>query len=48
LESDDVVAMEQPHALDFIQEHVDAALEAHAEQVDIDAVHGIYRMVLVP
>ena len=31
VESDDVVAMEQPHALAFIQEHVDAALEVHAE-----------------
>ncbi|MCA9622474.1 MAG: hypothetical protein KC731_25805 [Myxococcales bacterium] len=46
VESDDVVAMEQPHALAFIHEHVDAALEVHAE-VDVDDVHAVYRALLV-
>jgi hypothetical protein len=47
IDSEDVVAMEQPHAVEFLQEHVDAALEVHADSVDVDAVHGIYRMLLV-
>ena len=47
VDSDDVVAMEQPHALDLIQEHVEAALEAHAEAADVDAVHRVYRLLLV-
>lgn len=47
VDSDDVVAMEQPHAVRFIHEHVEAALESHAAIVDVDAVHRIYRTVLV-
>lgn len=47
VESDDVIAMEQPHLLRYIQDHVDAALEAHANDVDVDDVHAIYRAVLV-
>lgn len=47
LDSDDVIAMEQPHLLDFVHEHVDATLEAHAEEIDVDDVHAVYRVVLV-
>ena len=47
LDSDDVVAMEQPHVIAFIHEHLDAALEANAQEVDVDDVHKIYRLVLV-
>ena len=47
VESDDVVAMEQPHVLAFVHEHVDAALEANADEVDVDDVQRIYRLVLV-
>ena len=47
LDSDDVIAMEQPHLLAFVHEHVDATLEAHAEEVDVDDVHVVYRAVLV-
>jgi hypothetical protein len=47
VDSDDVVAMEQPHILDFIQEHVDAALEVHADTADVDSVHSVYRLMLV-
>lgn len=47
VESDDVVAMEQPHVLAFLHEHVDAALEANADEVDVDDVQRIYRLVLV-
>ena len=47
LDSDDVIAMEQPYLLEFVHEHVDATLEAHAEEVDVDDVHTVYRVVLI-
>ncbi|MFT3773679.1 MAG: hypothetical protein QM820_50535 [Minicystis sp.] len=47
VDSDDVVAMEQPDVLAFVHEHVDAALEANADEVDVDDVHSIYHVVLV-
>ncbi len=47
LDSDDVIAMEQPDILSFVHEHIDAALEANASQVDVDDVHEIYRVVLI-
>jgi hypothetical protein len=47
VDSDDVVAMEQPYALAFVHEHLDAALEANADEVDVDDVHAIYRVVLI-
>ncbi len=47
IDSDDVIAMEQPHLVSFVHEHVDAALEAHADDVDVDDVHAIFRVVLV-
>ena len=47
VDSDDVVAMEQPDILAFVHEHLDAALEANAGEVDVADVHSIYRVVLV-
>lgn len=47
LDSDDVIAMEQPHLLEFIHEHIDATLESHADEIDVDDVHSAYRLVLV-
>jgi hypothetical protein len=47
VDSDDVIAMEQPHVLHFIHEHLDAALDLHADRVDVDAVHDMYRLILV-
>lgn len=47
VDSDDVIAMEQPHILTFVHEHLDAALEANANEVDIEDVHAIYRVVLI-
>jgi hypothetical protein len=47
VDSDDVVAMEQPDVLAFVHEHLDNALEAHAGDVDVDDVHAIYRVVLI-
>lgn len=50
LELEDVMAIEQPGILAFINEHVEAALEPEdddAHEVDVDDVHVIYRNVLV-
>lgn len=47
VETDDIVAMEQPHVVEYVQEHVDAALEAHAGEIEVNDVHAIYRAVLV-
>jgi hypothetical protein len=55
LELDDVVAMEQPAVLAFVNEHVDAALdpfdenggEGAASEVDVEDVHAVYRVILV-
>jgi hypothetical protein len=50
LELEDVMAIEQPGVLAFVNEHLDAALEpqeADAREVDVDDVHVVYRNVLV-
>jgi len=47
IDSDDVIAMEQPHAVAYIHEHLETALEVHAENADVDAIHGIYRLLLI-
>lgn len=47
LDSDDVIAMEQPHVLTFVNDHIDAALEANGHEADVDDVHSIYRVVLI-
>jgi hypothetical protein len=50
LELEDVMAIEQPGILAFINEHVEAALEpqdSDTREVDVDDVHVIYRNVLV-
>ena len=47
LDSDDVIAMEQPTVMLFVHEHIDATLEAHAQQIDVDDVHVVYRLILV-
>ncbi|MBX3198180.1 MAG: hypothetical protein KF894_08550 [Labilithrix sp.] len=50
LELEDVMAIEQPAILAFVNEHVDAALEPQegdARDVDVDDVHVVYRNVLV-
>lgn len=51
LESDDVVAMGQPHLVAFVREQVEAALEPDEDgepaEVDLDAVSAAYRAVLI-
>ena len=51
LESDDVVAISQPHMVAFVREQLDAVLEPDEEgdapEVDLEAVHKVYRAILV-
>lgn len=52
LDTDDVMAIEQPGVLSFVNEHVEAALEPSEPDgrdvdVDVDDVHVVYRMVLL-
>jgi hypothetical protein len=51
LDLDDVVALEQPHALAFMNEHLEAALETVTESeerdVDLDDVHLVFRTLVV-
>lgn len=51
LESDDVVAIGQPHVVAFVREQIEASLEPDEDgepaDVDLDAVSAVYRVVLV-
>lgn len=51
LESDDVVALGQPHLIAFVRAQVEAATEPDEDgtpaDVDLDAVHAVYRAMLV-
>lgn len=47
LETDDVIAMEQPELLEFVQQHLDATLESHPQDVDVDDIHEVYRVILL-
>jgi ABC-type uncharacterized transport system ATPase component len=49
LDLDDIVAIEQPAVLAFLNEHVDAALDPTVgdSDVDVDDVHAVYREILV-
>jgi hypothetical protein len=47
VDTDDVVAMEQPAMVEFVREHVEVALEAHADEVELDDVDAIYRLILL-
>ena len=47
IDTEDIVAMEQPEVLACVHAHVDATLEAHADGIDVDDVHEIYHVILV-
>lgn len=46
LETDDVVAMEQPALVRFVHEHLEATLDLHGDSVDVSELQQIYRAVL--
>ena len=47
LETDDVVAMEQPVLVAFVHEHVQATLDSQGGSVEAEELRAIYRMVLI-
>lgn len=47
VETDDVVAMTQPSLVQFIQHHLDEAIEQGGESPDLDSFDHVYRTVLV-
>lgn len=47
LDSEDIVAIEQPALMAFVNQHIDAALEEHADSVDVDDVDIVFRLILV-
>jgi hypothetical protein len=47
MDSDDIIAMEQPALLSFVNRHLEATLQAHADNIDVDDVAQIYRAVLI-
>lgn len=47
LDTDDIIAMEQPSLMEFVHEHVNATLEANSADIEVDDVDTIYRVILV-
>jgi hypothetical protein len=47
IDSDDVVAMNQPAVLRFVQEHLQEALDVMEDEADLDALDEVYRALLV-
>lgn len=47
LESEDIVAMEQPALVAFLNEQVGLTLSQHAESIDVDHVAIVFRTILV-
>jgi hypothetical protein len=47
LESEDIVAMEQPALVAFVNAHIGVTLEQHADSIDVDDVAVVFRAILV-
>jgi hypothetical protein len=47
LESEDIVAMEQPALVEFVNAHIGLTLEQHADSIDVDDVAVVFRAILV-
>jgi hypothetical protein len=47
LDSEDIVAIDQPALVAFVNEHIERTLEQHAEAVDVDDVDLVFRAILV-
>ncbi len=47
LDSEDIVAIEQPALVAFVNEHVGLTLERHAGAIDVDQVAVVFRAILV-
>ena len=47
VDTDDVIAMEQPNLVKFIREHIDVALEANAKSIRIEEIDEVYQLALI-
>jgi hypothetical protein len=47
LDSEDIVAIEQPALVSFVNEHIGRTLEKHAGSIDVDHVAAVFRAILV-
>jgi hypothetical protein len=47
LDSEDIVAIEQPALVAFVNEHIGRTLEKHAGTIDVDHVAVVFRAILV-
>lgn len=47
IESDDIIAIQQPEIARFVRERVEATVRAFEEEIDVDDVDAVYRLVLV-
>jgi hypothetical protein len=47
LDSEDIVAIEQPALLAFVNEHIGLTLDKHANSIDVDDVAVVFRAILV-
>ena len=47
LDSEDIVAIDQPALLAFVNEHIGRTLDQHARDVDVDDVDVVFRAILV-
>jgi hypothetical protein len=47
IESDDIIASQQPEIARCVRERIDATVQAFADEIDLDDVDAVYRMVLV-
>jgi hypothetical protein len=47
LDSEDIVAIEQPALVSFVNEHIGRTLDEHAGSVDVDHVAAVFRVILI-
>ena len=47
LDSEDIVAIEQPALVSFVNEHIGLTLDEHAGSVDVDHVAAVFRVILI-
>ena len=47
LDSEDIVAIEQPALVAFVNEQIGLTLERHAGSIDVDHVAAVFRVILV-
>jgi hypothetical protein len=47
MESDDVIAVQQPDVTAFVRERLNEVLRAYADEVDVDDVDKVYELMLI-